>query len=179
MKIEYIGRNNKIVEVTSSDNGFLSKWELVDGTFSYREYAIEELSELLSKIRANGYVKIIENKEFGYKKVPMIGSTLPIVVSIVGDVNDGDYITTSKGYTEDEFQDKILSELRLLRKIAAISYENDGCFRNSDKEIVFQTECPNLSIPKDSQGDIECHTIIGVGVVFIDPKTGLSYQITY
>lgn len=174
------------VTIKHDETAVLMCWTGIHGTEIQERYPFiktlfsreETIQKLRNDMEKAGFLEIIENKEYGYELTPNVGKALPFTVTIVGDVNDGDYITTKRGYSKENFELKIVEQLRRLREIATIAYENDKQFYDGT-EFSFEGECPDLEIPKDNYLEAECHTLIGIGVEYIDPETGLSYQVSY
>lgn len=84
-------------------------------------------------------------------------------VTIVGDSNDADYITTTRWYSKSIFESQIINGLNDLNKKASDSYE----LREYENEY-------GLELPH-SDWDI-CHSLESVSVEYVDEE-GVSWDV--
>lgn len=77
-------------------------------------------------------------------------------VTIVADMNDGDYLTTISKYSDEKFHKDVIDELMKLKTHHAYSGQLEGA------------EFNYVSIPWDSQGGMDCHSLVSLNVEYID-----------
>lgn len=91
-----------------------------------------------------------------YTLIPKKGKEI-FKITLIADMNDGDYLTTIREYTKDRF-DLMIDEIKRAKDIVG----------EYDKLRDFQ-EC-YLSMPWDSQSGEPCHTLESIDIEYIDSE---------